>query len=146
MREMPSGVRQLALLEAGRAGHPDLNAVSTARRGSQAAAEADAGMIGPALSAPEHGATGNPAGGARPSGRTLPPGTLVLATDALAAQPASTTVTEIVIVEADRADADQGYLWRWEIIYGLAHRSGACRTRAQAAREAAIVLALLIAD
>jgi len=103
-------------------------------------------MIGSALSAPEHGATGTPAAGERSSEQALPSGTLFLATDTLASRPASTTVTEIVIVEADRADADQGYLWRWELIHGLAHRSGACRTRAQAAREAAIVLALLIAD
>jgi len=55
----------------------------------------------------------------------------------------STIRTEILIGAADRDAADEGYPWRWEVIYGEAHRSGACQTREQAEREAAIVLALL---
>ena len=54
------------------------------------------------------------------------------------------TTTERLIVEAaERHDAEQGYPWRWEVIYGQAHRSGACQTRVQAEHEAATVLVLL---
>ena len=56
------------------------------------------------------------------------------------------TANENFIIEAaDRHDAEQGYPWRWEVIYGEAHRSGACQTRVEAEREAATVLALLAA-
>ena len=79
-----------------------------------------------------------------PSELTLPPDRRFAKTDAPGARWASTAITEILIVDAaDRHDAEEGYSWRWEVIYGDAHRSGACRTRAQAEREAAIVLALL---
>jgi hypothetical protein len=83
--------------------------------------------------APEHGATAQ----TPPADRRFAP------TDAPPRR-ASMAITGNVIVEAaDRHDAEEGYSWRWEVIYGEAHRSGACQTRAQAEREAAIVLVLL---
>jgi hypothetical protein len=53
------------------------------------------------------------------------------------------TTDKLVIDVADRHDAEQGYPWRWEVVYGDAHRSGACQTRAEAEREGATVLMLL---
>ena len=53
------------------------------------------------------------------------------------------TPNGLVIDRADRHDAEQGYPWRWEVVYGDARRSGACQTRAQAEREGATVLVLL---
>ena len=101
--------------------------------------------MAPGLRAPEYGATAQHlariAGTAEqllPADRRLPP------PDAPVTRRASRAITEILIVDAaDRADAQQGYPWGWEVIYGEAHRSGACQTRAQAQREAAIVLVLL---
>jgi hypothetical protein len=54
-------------------------------------------------------------------------------------------IENFIIEAADRHDAEQGYPWRWEVIYGEAHRSGACQTRVQAECEAATVLLLLTA-
>jgi hypothetical protein len=54
------------------------------------------------------------------------------------------TATEHLLVgAADEHDAEQGYPWRWEVMYGGARRTGACQTRAQAEREGATVLELL---
>ena len=49
----------------------------------------------------------------------------------------------IVIAPASVADRAQGYLWAWEVSYRGEHRSGACRTREEAQREAAAVLKFL---
>src|SRR3954452_18793823 len=83
--------------------------------------------------APEHGATAQRLariGG--PSAQTLPASRRFAPTGAPMARPAPMGVTEILGVDAaDRADAEQGYRWGWEVVYGDAHRSGACQTRAQ---------------
>jgi hypothetical protein len=49
----------------------------------------------------------------------------------------------IVIAPASVVDRAQGYLWSWQVSYSGEHRSGACRTRGEAEREAAAVLKLL---
>lgn len=85
------------------------------------------------------------AGGSAPSSR--PSATVCSLRPTLAPIERSLAATEDFIVEAaDSHDAEQGYPWRWEVIYGEAHRSGACQTRVQAEREAATVLALLAAS
>jgi len=50
----------------------------------------------------------------------------------------------IVIAPASAVDKAQGFPWRWEVFYGGERRSGACRTREEAQREAAAVLKLLM--
>ena len=50
---------------------------------------------------------------------------------------------EIVIGPASPGDIEQGYPWKWHVVVGGERRSGACRTREEAEREAAIVLKLL---
>jgi hypothetical protein len=49
----------------------------------------------------------------------------------------------IFIAPASVADRAQGYRWSWQVSYGGERRSGACRTREEAEREAAAVLKLL---
>jgi hypothetical protein len=50
----------------------------------------------------------------------------------------------IVIAPASAVDKAQGFPWSWGVFYGSEHRSGACRTREEAEREAAAVLKLLM--
>ena len=99
--------------------------------------------MGGGLSAIEHGGGG---GARRPVDvrreQTLASGARFV--PSRAAHRASSTVAETLIVDAaSTADAEQGYLWGWKVVYGEARRSGACQTRAEAEREAALVLALL---
>lgn len=101
--------------------------------------------MGAGLCAPEHGGPETPrADGSAHPGRASSE-TVWSLRPRLAATESSMTASEnfIVVEAAQRHDADEGYPWRWEIIYGEAHRTGACQTRVQAEREAAIVLALL---
>jgi hypothetical protein len=49
----------------------------------------------------------------------------------------------IVIGPAGGNDREEGYVWSWQVRWDGERRSGACRTVAQAQREAAIVLKLL---
>jgi hypothetical protein len=101
--------------------------------------------MGAGLCALEHGGPETPraadgsAHSSRPSSETV-----CSLRPTLAPIERSMPATEDFIVEAaDSHDAEQGYPWRWEVIYGEAHRSGACQTRVQAEREAATVLVLL---
>jgi hypothetical protein len=50
---------------------------------------------------------------------------------------------DIVIGPAAGNDREEGYLWSWQVRCDRERRSGACRTVAQAEREAALVLELL---
>jgi hypothetical protein len=96
------------------------------------------------MSATEDGAGGprRPVDGRRE--QTLGPDARFVPTGAMPVERAPRTVTETVIIDAaSAADAEQGYPWGWKVLYGEAQRSGACQTRAQAEREAALVLALL---
>jgi hypothetical protein len=49
----------------------------------------------------------------------------------------------IVIGPAGGNDREEGYVWSWQVRCDGERRSGACRTVAQAEREAALVLELL---
>jgi hypothetical protein len=49
----------------------------------------------------------------------------------------------IFIGPASPSDAREGYPWGWMVVYGGERRSGACRTREAALREAEAVLELL---
>jgi hypothetical protein len=50
---------------------------------------------------------------------------------------------KIVVLPASPGDIEHGYPWKWEVSCSGERRSGACRTRVEAEREAAVVLALL---
>jgi hypothetical protein len=49
----------------------------------------------------------------------------------------------VSIGPASPSDAEEGFGWGWVVIQGAERRSGACRTRDEAEREAATVVALL---
>ncbi|MEA2318637.1 MAG: hypothetical protein QOD44_2826 [Solirubrobacteraceae bacterium] len=49
----------------------------------------------------------------------------------------------VAIAPATGSDAEEGYRWKWIVLCGRERRSGACRTRDEAEREAAAVVELL---